>query len=185
MKRLFILFTVSLTFFVFATDFFAQSFFTGAIGVNQSNGGRQRVFSDNLSTRQMERISILVGVSSSAVFDYNEDQNSEIPAATVASREVGSQITPGTGRQRITADALGRYRSEPCAHVPFLNLGTVRAGMRLPCLQRGRWQRSCRRLRTGLNHSKHQDSCTSNRYGLHSFAPWLRRRATARITACA
>lgn len=85
MKRLFILFTVSLTFFVFATDFFAQSFFTGAIGVNQSNGGRQRVFSDNLSTRQMERISILVGVSSSAVFDYNEDQNSEIPAATVAS----------------------------------------------------------------------------------------------------
>lgn len=63
----------------------AQSFYTGAIGVTQSNGGRTRIFSDNLTSRQIDRASILVGVSSTAVFDYNEDQDALIPAATVTS----------------------------------------------------------------------------------------------------
>lgn len=85
MKRTFSILTVLFLSILFLTDVFSQSFYTGAIGVNQSNGGRQRVFSDNLTTRQIERISILVGVSTSAVFDYNEDQNSEVPAATVGS----------------------------------------------------------------------------------------------------
>ncbi len=64
---------------------FAQSFYTGAIGITQSNGGRTRVFSDNLTTRELERVSLLVGVSSEAVFDYNQDQDVQVPAATVAS----------------------------------------------------------------------------------------------------
>jgi hypothetical protein len=63
----------------------AQSFYTGAIGLTQSNGGRTRVFADNLTTRQLDRVSILVGVNSSQVFDYNEDQNGLVPAATVSS----------------------------------------------------------------------------------------------------
>jgi hypothetical protein len=67
------------------SESFAQSFYTGAIGITQSNGGRTRVFADNLTTRELERVSILVGVSSEAVFDYNQDQDVEIPAATVAS----------------------------------------------------------------------------------------------------
>jgi hypothetical protein len=75
-----VLFSVTLSF-----DGFAQSFYTGGIGITQSNGGRTRVYSDNLTTKQIERISILVGVSSSAVFDYNEDQDALINAATVAS----------------------------------------------------------------------------------------------------
>lgn len=69
---------------LFTFDGFTQSFFTGNIGITQSNGGRTRIYSDNLTTRQFERISILVGVSTSSVFDYNEDQDSQVPAATVA-----------------------------------------------------------------------------------------------------
>jgi hypothetical protein len=66
-------------------DVAAQSFYTGAIGVTQSNGGRTRIFSDNLTTRMIDRISILVGVSQTQVFDYDQDQGSLINAATVSS----------------------------------------------------------------------------------------------------
>ena len=69
---------------ILSMESFSQSFYTGSIGVSQSNGGRTRIYSDNLTTRQIERISILVGVSSTAVFDYNEDQDVVINAATVA-----------------------------------------------------------------------------------------------------
>ena len=85
MKKRFTVLALVLLTFVFVTDFFAQSFYTGGIGITQSNGGRQRIFSDNLTTRQLERISVLVGVNTSAVFDYNEDQDVEIAAATVVS----------------------------------------------------------------------------------------------------
>lgn len=85
MKKLFsFLFVLSFA-FTLTVDSIAQSFYTGAIGVTQSNGGRTRIFSDNLITRQIDRASILVGVSSTAVFDYAQDQNSLINAATVAS----------------------------------------------------------------------------------------------------
>lgn len=70
---------------VLITDSIAQSYYTGGIGVTQSNGGRTRIFSDNLTTRAIDRISVLVGVSSTQVFDYNEDQNGLINSATVAS----------------------------------------------------------------------------------------------------
>jgi hypothetical protein len=78
-------FLIFLVYFILPTDVFAQSFYTGAIGVTQSNGGRTRVFSNNLTTRQIDRISLLVGTSSTAVFDYNEDQNGVVSAATVTS----------------------------------------------------------------------------------------------------
>ena len=69
---------------ILSMESFSQSFYTGSIRSTQSNGGRTRIYSDNLTTRQIERISILVGVSSTAVFDYNEDQDVVINAATVA-----------------------------------------------------------------------------------------------------
>ncbi len=85
MKTVYTFLVVLLFTSVLSLDGFAQSFYTGTIGVTQSNGGRTRVYSDNLTTRQFERISILVGVSTSAVFDYNEDQDVLINAATVTS----------------------------------------------------------------------------------------------------
>jgi hypothetical protein len=84
MKKLIsFLFVFSLS-FVLATDSFAQSFYTGAIGVTQSNGGRTRIFSNNLTTRAIDRLSLLVGVNPTTVFDYNQDQNGLVNAATVA-----------------------------------------------------------------------------------------------------
>jgi len=84
MKKSITILTVILLACLFTLDGFAQSFYTGAIGVTQSNGGRTRVFADNLATRQLDRISVLVGVSSSQVFDYNQDQDVLVNAATVA-----------------------------------------------------------------------------------------------------
>ncbi|HMN49072.1 MAG TPA: T9SS type A sorting domain-containing protein [Ignavibacteriaceae bacterium] len=78
-----VLFLISIL--LLGSDITAQSFYTGAIGVTQSNGGRTRVFSNNLTTRELERVSLLVGVSSEAVFDYNQDQDVQVPAATVTS----------------------------------------------------------------------------------------------------
>jgi hypothetical protein len=66
-------------------EMFPQSFFTGNIGVTLSDYGRVRVYSDNLTTRQIDRNSLLVGVSQSAVFDYLEDAENVSPATTVAS----------------------------------------------------------------------------------------------------
>ncbi len=85
MKKLFIVVFILL---IAATDHFTQSFYTGAIGVTQSNGGRTRIFSDNLTTRQIDRTSILVGVSSTAVFDYDQDQQGIVNAATVGSPQL-------------------------------------------------------------------------------------------------
>jgi len=83
MKRTFSFFVLFLFTSIFMLDGFAQSFYTGAIGITQSNGGRTRVFSDNLTTRQIDRASILVGVSPTTVFDYSQDQGSLVNAATV------------------------------------------------------------------------------------------------------
>ncbi|MGB5893897.1 MAG: hypothetical protein WBG58_06945, partial [Ignavibacteriaceae bacterium] len=63
----------------------AQSFFNGDIAVELNVYGRIRLFSDNLTTRQVDRSSILVGASSTAVFDYKEDAENLIPPATVPS----------------------------------------------------------------------------------------------------
>ena len=83
MKKSITILTVLLFSSLFTLDGFSQSFYTGSIGIIQSNGGRTRIYSDNLTTRQFERISMLVGVSTSAVFDYNEDQDVVVNAATV------------------------------------------------------------------------------------------------------
>lgn len=68
---------------LFSGELFSQSFYTGGIGVTLNDYGRIRIFSDNLTTRQVDRSSILVGVSQSAVFDYTEDAENIMPPATV------------------------------------------------------------------------------------------------------
>lgn len=85
MKNTFTVVVVLLLSSVFIMDSYAQSFYTGGIGVTLSNFGRVRVFSDNLSTRQVDRSSVLVGVSSSAVFDYTQDAGTVSNAVTVSS----------------------------------------------------------------------------------------------------
>jgi hypothetical protein len=85
MKKLISFLFVFFLSFVLTTDSFTQSFYTGAIGVTQSNGGRTRIFSNNLTTRAIDRLSLLVAVNPTTVFDYNEDQNGVVNAATVTS----------------------------------------------------------------------------------------------------
>ena len=83
MKNFLTFFSVLLISATLSFDGFSQSFYTGAIGVTQSNGGRTRVFSDNLTTRQIDRISVLVGTSPTEVYDYDQDQGALVNAATV------------------------------------------------------------------------------------------------------
>jgi hypothetical protein len=85
MKKLFSFTTVVLLVSIFIIDSYSQSFYTGNFGVNLSNFGRVRIFSDDGTTRQIDRSSILVGVSSSAVFDYTQDAGTVTPASTVGS----------------------------------------------------------------------------------------------------
>ena len=105
MKKSITILTLLLFCSLFTFESFSQSFYTGGIGITQSNGGRTRIFSDNLTTRQIERISILVGVSSSAVFDYNEDQDVLVNAANVT--------TPLLSDFEITSTINNSYSNLP------------------------------------------------------------------------
>lgn len=61
------------TVLILLNDSFAQSFYSGKIGMNLSIYGRVRVYSDSLTTRQIDRSSILVASAPNAVFDYTND----------------------------------------------------------------------------------------------------------------
>jgi hypothetical protein len=65
------------------TEFNAQSFDTGTMGVEVNDFGRVRVHSPAIGTRQIDRSSILVGISSSNVFDYGNDADSEVPPTNI------------------------------------------------------------------------------------------------------
>ena len=95
MKSKYFLFTIIFISFL-ALEIIPQSFYTGNIGVTLSNFGRVRVFSDNLTTWQIDRSSILVGVNSSAVFDYTQDAGTVSPANTVASPLLSDFEVTGT-----------------------------------------------------------------------------------------
>lgn len=82
MKAKYFLLLVSI-FSFFTLEMKAQSFYTGNIGVTLNDYGRVRVYSDNLTTRQIDRLSLLVGVSQTAVFDYAEDAENVVPPSTV------------------------------------------------------------------------------------------------------
>ncbi len=70
-----------------ATDFFAQaSFETGKIGVQINEYGRIRIHAPAIdATRQMDRISLLVGADSVSVYDYKNDADVETEPYLVAS----------------------------------------------------------------------------------------------------
>ena len=60
------------------------AFNTGNIGVYVGDYGRIRLFTpDTAGTRQLERISILVGKSENEVFDYQNDVDVEVPTTLV------------------------------------------------------------------------------------------------------
>jgi hypothetical protein len=61
----------------------AQSFDTGTMGIEVSDVGRIRVHKPAIGTRQIDRSSILVGVSETAVFDYTNDADNEAPMNNV------------------------------------------------------------------------------------------------------
>jgi hypothetical protein len=83
MKNLFFFSIAVLLAAIFVIDSYAQSFYTGGVGVNLNNFGRVRIFSDNGTTRQIDRSSVLVGVSSTAVFDYTQDAGTVTAPSTV------------------------------------------------------------------------------------------------------
>lgn len=114
MKKLFSVLFAFVIVVLLSADITAQSFYTGAIGLSQSNGGRTRIFADNLTTRQIDRLSILVGVNSSQVFDYNQDQDAVVPASTVAS--------PTLSDFEVTSTINNAYSNLPPAIEVAMNL---------------------------------------------------------------
>ena len=80
-----------LLFLLISPDIFSQSaaFNTGELGVIVNTYGRVRVYlPDTAGTRQLQRLTILVGVGPNAVFDYQKDADVEDPTTNVASPTV-------------------------------------------------------------------------------------------------
>ena len=107
MKKSITMFTVFLFCSLFTLDGFSQSFYTGAngIGVTLNVYGRIRVFSDNLTTRQIDRSSVLVGVSSASVFDYIQDAETLTAPTTV--------VTPTLSDFEVTGTVNNSYSNLP------------------------------------------------------------------------
>ena len=79
-----LLIVLILCFIATSNSVYAQAQFeTGNIAIELNEYGRIRVFSPDLSTRQIDRSSILVGVSTTAVFDYIEDANTFFPPGLI------------------------------------------------------------------------------------------------------
>ena len=64
---------------------YAQDFETGKIAISLSDAGRVRVSAPNFEKQQIDRSSLLFGVSKNEVFSYNSDADSMIAAITVES----------------------------------------------------------------------------------------------------
>lgn len=69
--------------FAFADSFSQASFNTGAMEVAVNQYGRVRIFGDD-ETRHLQRASILVGTTSTSVFDYTNDAEEYEPTVLVA-----------------------------------------------------------------------------------------------------
>lgn len=65
-------------------DLSAQEFENGEIGMSMSQYGRVRVFAPTLSTRQIDRSSIIVTKSPAEVFSYNADAENEDTVRNIA-----------------------------------------------------------------------------------------------------
>lgn len=81
MKKLY--FIIALLFFGISGVYAQATFSTGAMDVNVNTYGRIRLFTPD-GVRHLQRASILVGTSSSAVFDYNNDAEALEASALVS-----------------------------------------------------------------------------------------------------
>lgn len=80
MKNLSLFLTILLVFgFILSNQTTAQEFETGNLAISISDYGRLRAYTPDLAgLRQIDRSSVLLGVSSTAVFDYLEDADTEV-----------------------------------------------------------------------------------------------------------
>ncbi len=87
MKKLLLLIFVSVLVIVDSGEIFSQAQFdTGNLGIIVNDYGRVRPYTPGTSgTRQIDRLSILVGTASDQVFDYQNDVDTEEPATSVVS----------------------------------------------------------------------------------------------------
>jgi len=86
MKNRYLIFFVVILMLIIVSQVIAQEFETGTFAVSVNDYGRMRAYTPNLAgLRQIERSSILVGASPSAVFDYYNDADTEIAPHNVAS----------------------------------------------------------------------------------------------------
>ncbi len=85
MRKLLLIAVLIISLSLAESTVYAQSFDTGTIGVELNDYGRLRVHKPAIGTRMIDRSSILVGVSQSAVFDYLNDADTEVPSANVTS----------------------------------------------------------------------------------------------------
>ena len=89
MKSFFtVLFLFVLMFFFEPVTMYSQTFETCVVGVGINNFGRIRVYAPNLDTRQIDRSSLLVGLSSNYVMDYLNDADTEDSARVVESPQL-------------------------------------------------------------------------------------------------
>lgn len=86
---------VTLVLLAFAFPVLAQvSFTTGKIAINLNNYGRVRVLSGDNTTRQIDRSSVLIGKSATAVFDYlNDAENIELPSVVTTPAKSNYELT--------------------------------------------------------------------------------------------
>ncbi len=85
MRKLLLIAVLIISLSLAESNIYAQSFDSGTIGIELNDFGRLRVHKPAIGTRMIDRSSILVGVSQSAVFDYTNDADTEVPSANVSS----------------------------------------------------------------------------------------------------
>jgi hypothetical protein len=96
-----------LLFLLISPDIYSQSaaFNTGELGVIVNTYGRVRVYlPDTSGTRQLQRLTILVGVDANMVFDYQKDADVEDPTMNVANPTVSDYEIYGAYNNLYSGD---------------------------------------------------------------------------------
>lgn len=90
MKTILYFFSSFLLFLFIITSSYAQTIETGIIGISIDDYGRLRVLSPDLSTRQIDRSSILIGGDTGQLFTYKIDAESVDTARNVEPATMGN-----------------------------------------------------------------------------------------------
>ncbi len=72
-----------------ALGFSQATFYNGHFGMELNEYGRVRVYSDDMTTRQIDRSSMLFATGNDAVFDYLQDADNVSEPGTVETPEIG------------------------------------------------------------------------------------------------